>query len=268
MATIAGAVIDALAQQHLDRAVAGGRSTFRLCVDWARAEPAEGAYDEAVFEGYAGVGDAGRARGVVPVVVLHHVDTPDWLGDDFWLRLESPARFGAWAAVVADRLGDHCGRVVTFVEPNAACWQAWITGGLPPHRLGAVGDLVRALDHVLAAHVAADAAVRLVRPGADVALETRPLPLYELDGLLLDVLGARAQGVARYDLRPWLSERRRDWYVRRSPATLAGAILRRLARSAIPLDQALPRAVAAVYEQRQGQPGTEVGTVVTGSARS
>jgi len=268
MATIAGAVIDALAQQHLDRAVAGGRSTFRLCVDRARAEPAEGAYDEAVFEGYAGVGDAGRARGVVPVVVLHHVDMPDWLGDDFWLRLESPARFGAWAAVVADRLGDHCGRVITFVEPNAVCWKAWITGGLPPHRLGAVGDLVRALDHVLAAHVAADAAVRLVRPGADVALETRPLPLYELDGLLLDVLGARAQGVARYDLRPWLSERRRDWYVRRSPATLAGAVLRRLARSAIPLDQALPRAVAAVYEQRQGQPGTEVGTVVTGSARS
>jgi len=254
MATIAGAVIDALAQQHLDRAVAAGRSTFRLCVDWARAEPAEGAYgrstfrlcvdwaraepaegayDEAVFEGYAGVGDAGRARGVAPVVVLHHVDKPDWLGDDFWLRLESPARFGAWAAVVADRLGDHCGRVVTFVEPNAVCWQAWITGGLPPRRLGAVGDLVRALDHVVAAHVAADAAVRLVRSDADVALETRALPLYELDGLLLDVLGARAQGVARYDLRPWLGERRRDWYLRRSPRWRATTCARGWASAAV-----------------------------------
>gem|GEM_PF-5502103 len=74
--------------------------------------------------------------------------------------------------------------------------------------------------------------------------------------------------MARYDLRPWLGERRRDWYLRRSPPTVAGAVLRRLARSAIPLDQALPRAVAAVYEERPAQAGAEMGTVVTGSARS
>lgn len=247
MATIAGAVIDALPQQHLDRAVTAGRTTFRLHVDWARAEPAEGAYDEAVFQGYARVCDAGRARGVAPVVVLHHIDRPRWLGDDFWLRLESPAMFGAWAAVVADRLGDQCRQVVTFVEPNHACWQAWITGALPPHRVAAVGDLVRALDHVLAAHVAAEHAVRLVRPDGDVTLELRAELAYELDGLLLDILGARARGVARYDLRPWLSERRRDWYVKRATPTVAGAVLRRMARSAIPLEQAFPRSVAAVY---------------------
>jgi len=248
VATIAGAVTDASPHQHLERAVASGGDTFRVEVDWARAEPVEGAYDEAVFEDYARACDADRARGVAPVIVLHHRSRPDWLGADFWLRLESPARFAKWAEAVTGRLGDRYRRVVTLVEPNVECWQAWITGARPPHRVGAVGDLVRSLDHVLAAHVAARSAVKRVDAGAEVTLELGTRPVYELDGLLVDVLGARAQGVGRYELRPWLTERRRDWYVKRSPPTLLGAVLRRMARSAIPLDQALPRAVAALYE--------------------
>jgi len=248
MATIADAVIDASPHEHLERAAACGWDTFRLNVDWARAEPVEGAYDEALFEGYARVCDAGRARGVAPVIVLHNGRPPDWLGSDFWLRLESPSRFATWAGAVADRLGDRCRRVVTFVEPNVECWQAWITGALPPHRVGAVGDLVRSLDHVLAAHVAARPVVHRVQPDASVNVELGARPVYELEGLLIDILGARAQGVGRYDLRPWLIERRRDWYLKRPPPTVAGAVLRRMARSAIPLDQALPRAVAALYE--------------------
>jgi beta-glucosidase len=247
VATIAGAVTDASPHQHIERAAASGGDTFRLGVDWARAEPVEGAYDEAVFEDYARACDAGRARGVAPVIVLDDGGRPHWLGAGFWLRLESPARFAGWAEAVTERLGDRCHHVVTLVEPNVECWRAWITGARPPYRVGAVGDLVRSLDHVLAAHVAARAAVNRVDPDAKVTLELGARPVYELDGLLVDVLGARAQGVGRYELRPWLTERRRDWYVRRSPPTLIGAVLRRMARSAIPLDQALPRAVAALY---------------------
>lgn len=247
VATIAGAVTDASLHRHLERTVASG-GAFRLGVDWARAEPVEGAYDEGVFEDYARACDAGRARGVAPVIVLHHGSRPDWLGADFWLRLESPARFAGWAEAVTHHLGDRCRQVVTLVEPNVECWRAWITGARPPHRVAAVGDLVRSLDHVLAAHAAARTAVNRADPDAEVTLELGAQPVYELDGLLVDVLCARAQGVGRYELRPWLTERRRDWYVNRSPPTFLGAVLRRMARSAIPLDQALPRAVAALYE--------------------
>jgi len=248
VATIAGAVTDASPHQHLERAAACGWETFRLNVNWARAEPVEGDYDEAVFEDYARACDAARARDAAPVIVLHHGRPPDWLGVDFWLRLESPARFAGWAEAVTDRLGDRFHRVVTLVEPNVECWRSWITGALPPHRVGAVGDLVRSLDHVLAAHVAARAAVLRVRPDASADVELGTRAVYELDGLLVDVLAAPARGVGRYELRPWLTERRRDWYVKRSPPTLVDAVLRRMARSAIPLDQALPRAVAALYE--------------------
>ncbi|MCA1656555.1 MAG: family 1 glycosylhydrolase [Actinobacteria bacterium] len=234
--------------EHLARAVAAGHASFRLPIDWACAEPAEGRYDESVFEGYASVCRAGRARGLEPVVVIHHVGLPRWLGADFWLHLDAPARFGAWTAVLVDRLGDNCRRSITLVEPNDVAWREWITGGLPPYRVGAVGDLVRALDHMLAAHVAACAAVHRSQPDAAAAVEIRPVAVYELDGLLLDVLTARADGVGRHDLRPWLTERRRDWYDSRPPPGAGAWVLRRLARSAIPVEQAFPRTVAAVFD--------------------
>lgn len=227
---------------------AAGQDAFRLAADWGCAEPQEGRYDQSVFEEYATACDASRARGVEPVLVLHHHDLPAWLGPRFWLGLDAPARFAAWASVAAARLGGHCRQVVTFVEPNAVAWGAWVTGVLPPGRVGAVGDLVRSLDHMLTAHVLAHAAVHVERADAVVDLEIRPLPVYELDGLLFDVLASRAAGIDRYELRDWLTERRRDWYRRRTPATLTTAGLRRIARSAIPLDQALPRTVAAVFD--------------------
>ncbi len=224
------------------------RSEGRFPIDWARAEPAEGRYDPAVFESVEAGCAASRAQGLPPVVVLHQVELPRWLGPDFWLGLEAPARFAAWATAVADRLGDSHLDVVTLVEPNVVAWQAWITGALPPRRVGATGDLVRALDHMLSAHVLAHAVLHARRPDAVAALEIGTMPVYELDGLLGDVLASRAAGVDRYDLRGWLTDRRRDWYQRRTPATVTTAALRRVARSVVPLDQALPRTVAAVFD--------------------
>jgi len=226
----------------------------RFPADWARAEPTEGHYDAAVFERVEAACEASRAQGLRPVVVLHHGGQPPWLGPDFWLRLEAPDRFATWAASVADRLGDDCPDLVTLVEPNAVAWQTWITGSLSPCRVGATGDLVRALDHMLTAHVVARSVIHADRPDVVVTLEIAAMPVYELDGLLLDVLTAPTHGVARYDLRSWLIDRRRDWYRNRPPPTTAGALARRVARSAIPLEQALPRAVAAVFDGAHEQP--------------
>ncbi|MDQ6798506.1 MAG: family 1 glycosylhydrolase [Actinomycetota bacterium] len=230
------------------------RDTFRIPLDWARVEPADGSYDEAVFDRYVDGCENARRRDAEPVIVLHHSRPPGWLGPDFWLRLDAPERFGSWAAAAVQRLGAYCGQVVTLVEPNAVAWRTWLTGALPPRRVGAVGDLVRGLDHMLAAHVVAQASVHLARPDAVADLEIRPLPVYELDGMLNDVLAARDHGVGRYDLRRWLTERRRDWYQKRRPLALAGGLVRRAARSAIPLEQALPRTVAAVYDGNRRTP--------------
>ncbi len=235
-------------EDHLDRVVAAGCDAFRLSVEWARVEPEEGAVDHGALDRYAAVLDACVERGIEPVVSLHHYTHPHWLGVDFWLRPDSPERFVAWADRVAERLSSRCRRWITVNEINGYAVQTYVLGALPPGRRAANGDLVRALDHMLAAHVLAYAALHRRRPDATVSTNNHASSLYELDRLLLDVLCARARGVTRDGLREWLAGRRSAYYAALPPPRAPDTVLRRLTAAIVPLEQALPRAVAAVYD--------------------
>lgn len=235
-------------EDHLDRAVAAGCDAFRLSVEWARCEPAEGAFDERAFARYGAILDACHERGLRPTVCLHHFTHPHWLGPDFWLRLDSPERFTSWVEAAVDRLADRCGNWLTLNEINGYAIQAYVLGSLPPGRFLANGHLVRSLDHLLAAHVLAHAAIHRRQAGAVVSTDNHASSLYELDRLLLDVLLARAEEVERADLRDWLAGRREGHRLALGSGGRRDAVIRRMTASILPLDQALPRAVAAVYD--------------------
>jgi beta-glucosidase/6-phospho-beta-glucosidase/beta-galactosidase len=241
-------------ENHLDRALAAGCDAFRLSVEWARCEPAAGRIDLAALDRYAAIVEGCVARGLLPVVAVHHFAHPRWLGADFWLRLESPGRFAQWAETVASHLGRHCRHWITLNEPNALAALTWVTGAFPPGRVGGVGDMVRALDHLLTAHVLAYGALRRHRPDAVVSVNNHASSVYELDRLLLDVLLARSRGVARHDLGAWLRDRRCQWYAALPAPGRREAALRRLVPAAVPLEQALPCAVAAVWDGPHQRP--------------
>jgi beta-glucosidase/6-phospho-beta-glucosidase/beta-galactosidase len=242
-------------EDHLDRAVAAGCDAFRLSVEWARCEPVEGHFDEAAFDRYRAILDACADRGLRPTVCLHHFTHPRWLGRDFWLGLASPGRFATWVGAAVDRLGDRCRHWLTSNEVNGYAVQAYVLGTLPPGRLLAHGDLVRALDHLLTGHVRAYEEIHRRQPDAVVSTDNHASSLYELDRMLLDVVLARAHGVARPDLRDWLAGRRAEQNTALGGARRrADAVIRRLTASILPLDQALPRTVAAVYDGRYDRP--------------
>ena len=234
-------------EEHLDRAVAAGCDAFRLSVEWARCEPVDGRFDEDAFARYRAILDACHARGLRPTVCLHHFTHPHRLGRDFWLGLGSPARFARWVGAAVDRLGDRCRNWLTLNEVNGYAVQAYVLGTLPPGRLLAHGDLVRALDHLLCAHILAYEEIHRRQPGAVVSTDNHASSLYELDRMLLDVLLAPAHGVARPELRDWLAARRAEQNAALGGGRRADAAIRRVTASILPLDQALPRAVAAVY---------------------
>jgi hypothetical protein len=100
---------------------------------------------------------------------------------------------------------------------------------------------------MLAAHVLAYDAIVERQPDAVVSTNNFAFSIYELDRLLVDVLLGRGHGVTRHELRPWLGERKRDYHRAVAPRSARERALRRICASAIPLDQALPRAIAAVY---------------------
>lgn len=56
-----------------------GLNTYRFSIEWARIEPEEGQFSEAALGHYQKMIDACLARGVEPVITLHHFTQPRWM---------------------------------------------------------------------------------------------------------------------------------------------------------------------------------------------
>jgi beta-glucosidase/6-phospho-beta-glucosidase/beta-galactosidase len=249
----------------LDRAAACGADLFRLSVEWARLEPAEGRRDDTALARYAELLAACTDRGLEPVVTLHHFTHPAWLGEEFWLRPGSPDRFAEHVAAVVPALVPWCRRWVTVNEPNVLALAGWVLGLFPPGRAGAVSDALCVMDNLLTAHVLAADAVRAVQPEATVTTNNGCASVYEFDRLWTDLLLARSRGVDRGAVDDWLGERRR-LHDRAWPARSAAELaLRRAARRGsaygpAPARRAGPRrALAAVWASPQARPLDVVG---------
>ena len=234
-------------EEQLDRVRDLGCDTFRMSVEWARCQPANGDLDDAAIDRYSLILDACHQRGLLPVVSLHHFTHPAWLGPDFWLTPDAPERFAAWVDAVVERLAGRCHHWITLNEMNVYALQTYLTGEFPPGRHLSIRRVVRTLDHMLAAHVAAYDVIKARQPQATVTTNNYCFSIYELDRLLIDVLLGRGEAVTRHDLGPWLAGRRATYHASVRPPSAVERFLRRRARSALPLDKALPRAVAAVY---------------------
>ncbi|MBW3557960.1 MAG: family 1 glycosylhydrolase [Actinobacteria bacterium] len=250
-------------EEHFDSAAALGCDSFRLSVEWSRVEPRPGDLDGGAVDGYRAILAAAARRGLEPVVTLHHFTHPAWLGADFWLGLDSPELFAAWVEVAVSRLKDHCRHWITLNEPNVGAIQSYLTGGFPPGRRLAAGAALRALDHMLAAHVLAAEVIHRLQPEARVSVPTYSLPIYELDQMLVDTLLAPHHGVARGDIGSHLRACRAAWSRSAPPAaaSVPARALRRLVATAVPLEQALVRSIAELY--RSARP-TSIDAVALG----
>ncbi|MGQ0616503.1 MAG: family 1 glycosylhydrolase [Acidimicrobiia bacterium] len=232
----------------LDGIAAAGCDSVQVGIDWAACQPVEDRWDDDVLGGYHHLLGACRDRGLAPIAALYRGQPPEWLGRDPWLRLDSPDRFAAWAGGVARRLGDRSAAWSTFDGTNARLVEGYVAGTGPPGRRGQTGALVRALDHVGTAHARAVPELRAHHPAHPVAMAVASTPAYELDRLVVDVLVARHHGVDRRHLHDWLRRRRDDFAGFTGDGGARDRLVRRWAARAFPLDQALPRTVAAAYD--------------------
>lgn len=178
-----------------------------------------------------------RAIDGAATVALHHG------ADDRWLQLDAPEQFAEWVATVADRL-PACRSWITVLGLNA-----WPLERYVGPRTLATGRVLRAFDHQLAGHVLATRVLEQRLPGSAVAAGlVDDARAYEVSALLADVLAAPADGVDRTIIGTHLRGRKERWEAAHPATTPRQRLIRRLAASAIPLEQALPRAIAAAYE--------------------
>ncbi len=158
------------AEADFDRMAALHQNAHRLSVEWSRLEPEPGGRDERALRRYREMLAGLRARGITPMVTLHHFTFPLWVARrGGWLWEGLPGAFSRYARETVDGLGDLAHVWVTMNEPVAAILSGYLIGRFPPGG-GGLRRARAAITNAVRTHAAAYAAVHAAQPQAQVGI--------------------------------------------------------------------------------------------------
>jgi beta-glucosidase len=194
-------------EEDFERAAAMHNNAQRISIEWSRVEPEPGRWDEDALERYREMLKALRARGMAPMVTLHHFTNPVWVGArGGWVWEEAPARFEAFVQKAVAALKDLCSMWCTINEPNVYALNGYSLGIWPPG-IRNPNQFLRTLLHLLQGHARAYHAIKAIQPEAQVGLavhqvHARPLAPAVLNypaAFVLDLYFNRAFPLAMID---------------------------------------------------------------------
>ncbi len=145
-------------------------NTHRLSVEWSRIQPTPDTWDEEALAQYSEMIDDLLARGITPMVSLHHFTNPLWIeNDDGWLNPKTVERFARFTEKVLAVLGDRVTLWCTFNEPMVYAVQAYLVGFFNPGGKNPWA-MYRCGEHLLRAHAAAYQIIKAANPAAQVGV--------------------------------------------------------------------------------------------------
>lgn len=140
------------AEADFDLAQEMGLNALRLGVEWSRIEPQPGRVDRTALARYRQMLQALHARGLEPMLTLHHFSDPLWLEEQGgWRSPGSVAHFRRFAGRVVEELGDLVSLWVTINEPLVYVFDGFLAGRRPPGHRG-LRSAFLAARHLLLAH--------------------------------------------------------------------------------------------------------------------
>ena len=147
--------------EDLDLLADLGVDAYRFSVSWPRVQPGgSGPADAVALDGYDALADGLLERGIRPWVALYRWDLPlELMRDGGWLLRDTAERFGEYAALVADRLGDRADAWVTLDDPFSHMALGHAVGVDAP-ALTLLGGAFQVTHHLLLGHARAVAALR------------------------------------------------------------------------------------------------------------
>ncbi|MBI3740321.1 MAG: glycoside hydrolase family 1 protein, partial [Chloroflexi bacterium] len=149
----------------------------RLSIEWSRIEPRENEWSADAFAFYRRVLSALRARGMTPLVTLHHFTNPRWLAQmRGWENSRVIELFERYVTEVVKELGDLCDFWVTINEPTVYVFAGYISGAWPPGK-NKFALAMRVGENLLRAHIAAYRAIHARQPSARVGIANSITPL-------------------------------------------------------------------------------------------
>ncbi|MGP2439250.1 GH1 family beta-glucosidase [Streptomyces sp. JW3] len=169
-----------------------GTNAYRLSIAWPRVLP--GGAGEVNAKGlafYDELTDALLEAGITPSVTLYHWDLPQVLQDrGGWPERSTAEHFAAYAAVVAERLGDRVTHWTTLNEPLCSAWIGHLEGAMAPGWTDLTAA-VRASYHLLLAHGLGMQAIRATAPGAQVGIVNNLSTIHAATSAEEDLAAAR-----------------------------------------------------------------------------
>ncbi|MDW4572726.1 GH1 family beta-glucosidase [Microbacterium sp. M3] len=138
-----------------------GVDRYRFSISWVRVQPEPGGpVAQAGLDYYRRLADDLLEAGVTPFATLYHWDLPSTLeARGGWLDRDTAHRFGEYAEIVADALGDRITHWYTINEPVSTSLQGYAVGTLAPARQLLFGALPT-VHHQLLGHGLALRALR------------------------------------------------------------------------------------------------------------
>lgn len=144
-----------------------GLQIARISVEWARIEPRRGEFDVVALDRYAEEIEDLKARGIAPLVTLHHFGHPLWFEDlGAFTREENVTLFLRYVTKVIQHIGHVVDDWVTINEPNVFATQAYLFRESPPGRIS-WPSLIRTLRNMAVAHIQAYQLIHQQLDGAD-----------------------------------------------------------------------------------------------------
>jgi beta-glucosidase len=158
------------AASDFDRAAELGLNSLRLSVEWSRIEPEQGLFDQTALRKYAEMIGLLRARGLAPMVTLHHFTDPLWLTDlGGWENPLAADTFARFAGRVVEALGDQVTLWCTINEPTVYAYIGYNYGLFPPG-VRSLPRTFNVLRRMLLAHARAYRTIHRLQNNACVGL--------------------------------------------------------------------------------------------------
>ena len=140
-------------EEDLDIMAELGVDAYRFSIAWPRIQPTgAGTANQAGLDFYSRLVDGLLARGIQPWATLYHWDLPQTLQDKGgWPSRETAYRFGDYAEIMANSLGDRVAAWMTLNEPWCAAMLGHASGIHAPG-LTSPTAAVTAAHHLLLGH--------------------------------------------------------------------------------------------------------------------
>ena len=142
-----------------------GLAAYRFSISWSRVRPTgSGAVNQAGLDFYSRLVDELLAHGIEPVATLYHWDLPQPLEDlGGWANRDTAARFGEYAQLIGEVLGDRVTTFATLNEPWCSAFLGYASGVHAPG-ITDIATSLKAAHHLNLAHGLGSSALRAVIP--------------------------------------------------------------------------------------------------------